>query len=171
VADLTARAAVFRNSRHIAFYFPNDGEIDLTPLIDLAWIMRKSCFMPVLDSLRWNRLWFAPYRDGDPLVANRYGIPEPAVATRRWVRARDLDLILMPLVAFDQHCNRIGMGGGYYDRTLSYLRHRRHWRRPRIVGVAYQFQKVSEIVPAAWDVTLDGIVTDERIYRRSVGRN
>ena len=160
VAVALAQTRYFRASRRIAFYFPNDGEVDLTPLLKLAWAMGKRCFMPVLDTLRWNRLWFAPYREGDPLILNRFGIPEPAVAARHRVHARSLDLIIAPLVAFDRNGNRLGMGGGYYDRTLGFLRHRMRWQKPRIVGAAYHFQEVPRLGQAPWDVPLDGIVTD-----------
>lgn len=160
VAVTLAQTRHFRTSRRVALYFPNDGEVDLTPLLNLASAMGKQCFMPVLDTLRWNRLWFAPYRSGDPLIPNRFGIPEPVTDARHLVRARSLDLIIAPLVAFDRHGNRIGMGGGYYDRTLGFLRHRRHWHKPRIIGAAYHFQEVSELARASWDVPLDGVVTD-----------
>jgi 5-formyltetrahydrofolate cyclo-ligase len=72
--------------------------------------------------------------------------------------------LLLPLVGFDETGNRLGMGGGYYDRTLSYLRQRKHWRRPRLVGIAHECQKVDALAPSPWDVPLDMIVTEERVY-------
>ncbi|MCC6208125.1 MAG: 5-formyltetrahydrofolate cyclo-ligase [Gammaproteobacteria bacterium] len=155
-----AASAVFRNSRRIAFYLPNDGEMDPRPLLRRAWSMHKLCYLPVLDTLGSNRLWFVPYRPGAALRMNRYGIPEPIHAARARVRAAALDLILAPLVAFDQRGHRLGMGGGYYDRSLAFLRGRRHWRRPRLYGLAFEFQQVKHLQAAAWDVGLDGCFSD-----------
>lgn len=161
---IAAASPVFRNSRRIAFYLPNDGEMDPGPLLRRAWSMGKLCYLPVLDALGANRLWFAPYHAGDALQMNRYGIPEPVHAARAWVRASALDLILAPLVAFDRHGHRLGMGGGYYDRSLAFLHRRHHWRRPRLYGLAFEFQRVGHLQPAAWDVALDGCLSDARLH-------
>jgi 5-formyltetrahydrofolate cyclo-ligase len=69
-------------------------------------------------------------------------------------------------VGFDVECNRLGMGGGFYDRTLSYLRQRTHWRRPRLIGIAHACQRLDRIDPRPWDIPLDGVATEERIYWR-----
>jgi len=159
---------VFRNSRRIGLYLANDGEMDPLPLLLRARAMRKRCYLPVLDTLGSNRLWFAPYRPGDALQTNRFGIPEPARGARGRVRAGALDLVLAPLVAFDHHGHRLGMGGGYYDRSLAFLRHRRVWRRPRLYGLAFEFQRVDRLHANTWDVALDGCFSDER---RHVTRN
>lgn len=159
---IAAASGVFRNSARIGLYLPNDGEMDPLPLLRRAWSRRKRCYLPVLDRLGSNRLWFVPYRPGDPLRANRFGIPEPVHAARVRVRAHALDLILAPLVAFDRRGNRLGMGGGYYDRSLEFLRRRRYWRRPRLYGLAYEFQRVARLQAAAWDIGLDGCFSDER---------
>jgi 5-formyltetrahydrofolate cyclo-ligase len=160
MARIAAASAVFRTSRRIGLYLPNDGEMDPLPLLRRAWSRRKRCYLPLLDPLGSNRLWFVPYRAGDALRLNRYGIPEPAHPARARVSARRLDLILAPLVAFDAAGHRLGMGGGYYDRSLRFLRRRRHWRRPRFYGLAYELQKVPRLPAAAWDVDLDGCFTE-----------
>ncbi len=152
----------FRCARHVAFYLPNDGEMELAALLRRALRYGKRCYLPVL--CRRNRLAFAPYRRGDRLSPNRFGIPEPVLPKNGWTKAAMLDLVLMPLVAFDARGNRLGMGAGFYDRTLGFLKRRRHWRRPRLMGVAYDFQRVPDITPAPWDVALDLIVTEENIY-------
>lgn len=157
---------VFRASRKIAFYLPHDGELDLTPLIQRAWAMKKTCYLPVLNTLTADQLRFAPYHQYTPLQVNRFGIPEPDVPEHRIVRAYSLDLILVPLVAFDIHGNRLGMGGGFYDRTLSYLRHRRYWHKPHIYGTAYEFQKIDALSCHAWDIPMHAIVTDKNLYAR-----
>lgn len=155
---------VFHSSRRIACYYPYDGEIDTMPLLQRAWAMQKTCYLPILNGLMSQPLWFAPYHAGDRLVYNRFGILQPCVPAREWVRARSLDLILAPVVAFDQRGNRLGTGGGFYDRTLSFLRQRRSWYRPRVFGLAYDFQKVRGIQAEPWDVPLQGVVTQARIY-------
>lgn len=155
---------VFRAGKKIAFYLPNDGELDLTPLMQRAWAMKKICYLPVLNTLTADQLRFAPYHRDTPLQVNCFGIPEPHVSEHRLVRAYALDLILVPLVAFDIDGNRLGMGGGFYDRTLSYLRHRHYWRKPHIYGAAYEFQKIDTLSRYAWDIPMHGIVTEKNSY-------
>lgn len=155
-----ATTELFRRYRHIAFYLPNDGEVDLSPLISRAMAVGKRCFLPVLSPIFHNRLWFAPYDNDTWLTLNRFGIPEPAINWSSMRHPWSLDLILAPLVAFDERGNRLGMGGGFYDRTLAYLRHRKHWRKPLLIGVAYDFQQVHSLPAEPWDVPLDGILTE-----------
>lgn len=160
-----ARSRLFRNSRHIALYLASDGEIDPCRLIEAAWRLGKQCYLPVLGLRPGNRLWFIPYHPNTRLVNNRFGIPEPVHARRqRLLKPHCLDLILMPLVAFDQQGNRLGMGGGFYDRTLSFLRHRRNWRKPRLIGLAYEFQRIEQLPQQNWDVPLDAVATEQGIY-------
>ena len=157
------RHPLFQRSRHIAFYLPNDGEMDLTPLIHRAQAMGKRCYLPVLSPLYHNRLWFAPYHHNCELVLNRFGIPEPIANWADMRPAWTLDLVLTPLVAFDSAGNRLGMGGGYYDRTLAYLARRRHWRKPHLLGTAYAFQQVKHLPYEPWDIPLHGIVTESSL--------
>jgi len=156
---------VFRAGKRIAFYLPIDGELDLTPLIQRAWAMKKMCYLPVLDTLTEDQLRFAPYHQNSPLQLNCFGIPEPQVSEHHLVRAYTLDLILVPLVAFDIRGNRLGMGGGFYDRTLAYLKHRNHWHKPHIFGTAYEFQKIDALTRHAWDIPMHGIVTEKNSFR------
>ncbi len=162
LARIFGHCPLFRRGRHIAFYLANDGELDIAPLLQRAWDMGKVCYLPVITPGK--SLWFAPYADGDPLALNRFGIPEPTRPGLPLVGARLLDVILAPLVAFDDKGHRLGMGGGFYDRTLSFLRHRHAWRKPRVVGVAHDLQRVAALSAEAWDVPLDGVATDRRLY-------
>ncbi len=163
LARKLAKTSLFRNSTHIAFYLANDGEMDLAPLMQLAWRMKKRVYLPILSPpFRRHLLYFARYNDGDPLVLNQYAIPEPKVSPRRWLPGRRLELVLTPLVAFDARGNRLGMGGGYYDRTFAYLHNRNNWRRPKLVGIAYDFQQVEQLPGAAWDVPLSAVATPGR---------
>lgn len=162
-ADHFSKSKIFINSERIAFYMANDGELDPGPLLYIAWSMGKSCYLPVLTANHDKSLMFAPFEPGDPLVFNRFNIGEPYVAARHRVKARNLDLVVMPLVAFDKKGNRIGMGGGYYDRTLGYLKSRSSWQKPKLVGIGYEFQLLKKIDAENWDVPLAFISTEEKL--------
>ncbi len=154
----------FRVCRRIACYLPDDGEIDPSPIMERIWRMHKICYLPVLSRLTHDRLWFAPAEPGVALTSNRFGILEPEVVARRLVRAQALDLILMPLVGFDRRGNRLGMGGGFYDRSLEFLRHRQRWIKPHVFGLAYDFQQVTALSAEPWDVPLQGVISDQTVY-------
>jgi len=164
VAAHLAGTRLYLVSRRIACYLPSDGEVDTSEIIDRLWRMRRDVFLPVLSRLRYDRLWFAPAMPGMELVPNRFGIPEPKVSVRELVRAQEVDLILLPLVAFDKNGNRVGRGAGFYDRSLAFLRNRHFLRAPRVLGLAYDFQRVPKIAVDPWDVPLDGVVTDQSVY-------
>lgn len=157
----------FLNSRNLAAYLPVNGEMNPFPLILNAWERNKAVYLPVLLPYRHNRLWFAPYRPDTKLIRNRFGIPEPQFRSGELIPPCTLDLVLTPLVAFDEQCNRMGMGGGFYDRTFAFLRHRRHWVRPRLLGLAYELQKTDSLAVAPWDIPLWGVATEDRLYLRN----
>ena len=163
IAQAIASHRLFRTAKHIACYLPNDGEVNLTLLIAQAWAMDKTVYLPVLSSIHRNHLHFLPYRPGDTLVPNRFGIPEPIVSSRSIINIKRLDTVFTPLVGFDGYGNRLGMGGGFYDRTFAYLRRRQHWRKPRLIGVAYDLQKVAELTLNPWDVPMNGIATESGV--------
>ncbi len=152
----------FRRARRIAFYLASDGEIDPGRLLALAQATGKACYLPVLHPLGHNRLHFARYRHGQRLARNRYGIPEPRLHTRHGTPAWALDIVFLPLVGFDRRGHRLGMGGGFYDRTLAF-KHHRHAPRPLLIGLAHSLQELGTIVAQPWDVALDAIAT-EREY-------
>ena len=154
------RQALFNNSRRVAVYLPSDGEVDTSDIIARAWALGKQVYLPVLVPHQHNRLWFARYQPDTPLVSNRFGIPEPEVVHRQRVAPYALDLVLTPLVGFDDAGNRLGMGGGFYDRSFAFLHQRRSWYKPRLVGVAYDFQQLPQLPAQAWDVPLTAVVTD-----------
>jgi 5-formyltetrahydrofolate cyclo-ligase len=156
--------------RHMGAYLAADGELDLLPLQGLLQRRGIELFLPVLRAYPPGTLWFVRHAPGDPLLPNRFGIPEPRYRHHRACLPWTLDTLLMPLVAFDSQCHRMGMGGGYYDRTLAYLRHRQQWRRPRLVGVAHECQRVEFLPTRPWDVPLDMVVTEARVYRATPGQ-
>jgi 5-formyltetrahydrofolate cyclo-ligase len=150
-----ARACRAWNARDIAVYLSLPEEIDTAPLLRA---LRRGCrlYVPVLAP--GPRLRLVRWRDGAPLRANRYGIPEPAVRQR----AARLDLVVLPLVAFDAAGRRLGMGGGYYDRLLA---RRRPFRRPLCVGLAFAGQEVPAVPAGPLDARLDAVATARGLRR------
>lgn len=161
---------MLRHARRTALYRAADGELDPWLLMDRLPRRGRRWYLPVLHPFIAGRLWFVRYRPLDPTRRNRFGIAEPARRGRQLYPARALDLVLLPLVGFDARCNRIGMGKGYYDRSFAFLRARRHWSRPLLVGLAHECQRVDVIEPRPWDVPLDAVVTERRLYWRRGAR-
>lgn len=153
----------FKRCRNVACYFANDGEIDPQPIIERAWSLRKKVYLPILSPLK-NRLYFVPYEKHSKLKNNRFNIPEPVCQPSHWKTAYQLDLLLLPLVAFDTQGNRIGMGGGFYDRTLAYLQLRQFWKKPILIGLAHEIQKVNNLDSQSWDIPLNYIITEKKRY-------
>jgi len=166
LARRLGRHPSFVRARRVGAYWSNDGEIDPAPLLYAARARHKHVFFPVLRAHPYRKLWFVEARQDSRLTRNRFGIPEPELRRRHIRLPWALDLLLVPLVGFDPACNRLGMGGGFYDRTLAYLRIRRHWRRPRLIGLAHECQRVEAIDTGPWDVPLDGVATEEGIWER-----
>jgi 5-formyltetrahydrofolate cyclo-ligase len=151
------RSGALLGARHVACFWPNDGEVDLRALFPSMWQRGVEVLLPVVAGAR---LWFAPFAPDTPLAANRFGIPEPRVPRRAARPLLALDAVLVPLVAFDSAGRRLGMGGGYYDRTFGWRRHRQALRRPRLIGIAFDFQRRETLPGAPWDVPLDAVATD-----------
>jgi 5-formyltetrahydrofolate cyclo-ligase len=147
--------------KRIGIYMPAKNEIDVVPLLNRALAMRASCFLPIVPAPGRKRMWFSQVGDHSAWQLNRYGIPEYLHPTARQVRAQYLDVLFLPLLGFDSRGYRLGMGGGYYDASLSYLRRFRHWRRPRVIGVAFAAQEVARIPEETWDIPLDAILTEQ----------
>jgi 5-formyltetrahydrofolate cyclo-ligase len=136
-------------------YLAFDGEPSLHALAEAARLHGKRLYVPVLRGLSMR---FAELQPGAALRANLFGILEPKLGAA--IDARRLDLVLTPLVAFDDHGVRVGVGRGYYDRCFRFLRHRKAWRRPKLLGVAYELQRVPPLAPSSWDIPLWGVVTE-----------
>ncbi len=148
---------VFLRARRFAAYLSNDGEPDLGLLLYRSTLMGKRAYLPALHG---DSLWFLPLASDAPMVENRFGIAEPGCHPDERLKPYALDLVLVPLVAFDGAGSRLGMGGGYYDRCFAYLNQRSRWRRPRLIGVAFELQRAEEIPSRPWDVRLDGVSTE-----------
>ncbi|QJD59295.1 5-formyltetrahydrofolate cyclo-ligase [Pseudomonas sp. gcc21] len=158
-----AQHPLFIRSQHIAFYLANDGEIDPALLMAHARRLGKQCYLPVITGWPMDRMHFQRIVKRQRWVKNRFGIHEPIVKRGLQARPWRLDLVLMPLVGFDEQGNRLGMGGGFYDRTFAYRTWRPEWSGPRLLGLAHHCQKVEALPIASWDIPLDGIVSDQEV--------
>lgn len=156
---LLLESPLFATSQNIACYFAQDKEFDCTPFINAVWQANKQCYLPVLSSQNKNHLEFVSYHKNDTLRLNRYNILEPQKAEH--FHPENLDLVLIPLVGFDLNGHRLGMGGGYYDRTFNFLKEKKY-AKPYLLGLAYALQQ-AEIPHDAWDISLDGVLTEERL--------
>jgi 5-formyltetrahydrofolate cyclo-ligase len=153
------------NASHIAGYWPNDNEI--SPLLFLEQAMRqnKKCYLPLLIGDNSLMLDFAMYAQDDKLLKNSFGIPEPDRSkTTSITQIQELDVILVPLVAFDLQGSRLGMGAGYYDATLSKLIDVEPMHRPLIIGLAHGCQQTTSLPVDEWDWSLNVVVTDKDIF-------
>ena len=151
-------SGVLLNSQRLALYLVNDGEIDPQQLITQLRKMGKQVYLPTLHPLRKGALAFIEYTQTTRMKNNRFGIPEPDFRYGKRIKARFLDTIFMPLVAFDQQGHRLGMGGGFYDRTLAFTS--KPGKKPRLIGCAHEFQCLSAIPAEPWDIPLSAIATD-----------
>lgn len=159
-----AQHPLFRRARHIALYLPNDGEIDPRALLAEAQRRGKATYLPVLNPWPRTRMVFQRIMPGEQLLPNRFGIKEPRFSPARQRPVWALDLLLMPLVGFDEAGGRLGMGGGFYDRSLAFKRRRKKGHKPTLLGLAHECQKVDKLSLASWDVSMQAIVTDRRWY-------
>ena len=154
----------FQRARNLAAYLACGGEYDPAAVIAAAWEGGKTVYLPVLMG-RAQPMLFAPYEPESALQPNWLGIPEPVVDPERLCEPAELDLVLTPLVGFDAECGRLGMGGGYYDRSFAFLNGGSRGR-PCLLGVAYEVQKLTSLMQQPWDVRLDAVATELRLYQR-----
>ena len=143
-----------RNAQHIALYVSFDGEISTDKLIKTLWAQDKHVYLPVLHPFNPNHLLFLRYLPDTPMLKNKFGIWEPKLNVQNVLPLDELDILFTPLVAFDKQGNRLGMGGGFYDRTLQ------NWQNSSFipVGLAHQCQQVEQLPTEAWDVPLHQIL-------------
>lgn len=154
-----------RRARNIAFFIAADGETNLMPLANWSLARNISCYLPVLDPSGENCLWFARYTPEGKMVRNRFGIAEPQAPARHQRSYADMDIIFMPTVGFDKQGRRLGMGGGFYDRTLAGTMNTQS-KKPLLVAVAHDFQQVENLPEEPWDIHPDITLTPSRIIRR-----
>ena len=160
---------VWRPGHRVAVFLGMPDEVDLRPAFTRAWRRGVRLYVPLILNLRAGAMAFVPYERDARLRRNWFGIDEPVDALSRRVQALELDTVLVPLLGFDAAGHRLGMGAGFYDRALRRRRDRAlPFRRPRLIGVAYEVQRVAAIEPAPWDIALDLVVTERGIHRGGV---
>jgi 5-formyltetrahydrofolate cyclo-ligase len=165
VASRLMEWPVVAGAPRIAGYWACEGELDPAPLLEQVWAMGKPVYLPVLADTPPRSLQFAPFRPGAPMRRNRFDIPEPEASPAEWLHPSELDLVLAPLVAFDPAGTRLGMGGGFYDRSFAFLRDPDYCgHRPRLLGLGYDFQQVAELIRQPWDIPLDAAATESALY-------
>ncbi|EGU60125.1 5-formyltetrahydrofolate cyclo-ligase [Vibrio nigripulchritudo ATCC 27043] len=146
----------------VALYLAVDGELDLSPVIEWYWQQNKTVCLPVIHPFSNGHLLFLEYTPTTIMVPNQYNIDEPKLRTQDIIPASQIDVIFTPLVAFDDSGQRLGMGGGYYDRTLS------TWQSAsgsHAIGLAHNCQQVDALPAEAWDVPLQTIITPDKTWQ------
>ncbi|MEM9601391.1 MAG: 5-formyltetrahydrofolate cyclo-ligase [Pseudomonadota bacterium] len=162
LADRLSALPAFRSARTLAGYCAVRGEISLEPVLHIAAELGKVVHLPIL---RDGTMAFAPWTPGAPLERRDLGLLEPHHDPSARVPPADIDLVLAPLVVFDDHCQRIGQGGGFYDRSFAF-RLDPAVRTPVLIGVAHDMQREARLRPMPWDVPLDMIATEQQLYIR-----
>ena len=159
-----ARYLPFRRCKKIAVYLSLPEEVDTSPVIELAQLLRKAIYLPVIDTRVWQKqsMMFALYLPGEtPLRENRFGIREPAVKPGNYIRGIDIEFVCVPVVGFNDRCDRIGMGGGYYDKAFD----SRRFQQSKLVGLAFEGQQ-ADFEPATHDVPMQAVITEDRVIER-----
>lgn len=157
ISALVKQSEVFKHARNIAFYHAVRGEADPADLLSSS----KQFFLPILSPDNNQGLLFAPIDNNTHYSNNEFSIPEPIVDADKLVKGDALDLVIMPLVGFDNQGNRLGMGGGYYDRCFSFKKTQQ--KKPVLLGFAYDFQGIDSLIAESWDVGLDMIAIESEL--------
>jgi 5-formyltetrahydrofolate cyclo-ligase len=152
--------SLFQQSEHIACYMPYRAELSPEPLIHHIWQANKKCYLPRLTSEK--SLEFMLYQENDALEPNQFGILEPLASAEK-IAVEQLDLVVVPLVAFDLFGHRLGTGGGYYDRTFAFKKLASD-EKPSLFGFAYAVQQADRLPVDEWDVMLQGVVTEKEFF-------
>ncbi|GLP95519.1 5-formyltetrahydrofolate cyclo-ligase [Paraferrimonas sedimenticola] len=142
----------------VALYLSFDGEIGTKAAIQALWQADVQVALPILHPFSQGHLLFIDYRPDTPMRCNRYGIQEPQLDCSAVIPLAQLDAIFTPLVAFDSRGNRLGMGGGFYDRTLA------SDHAPKAYGLAHPIQEQRALPVESWDQPLHGIITSDKIF-------
>lgn len=154
---------LFDHANTVATYLANDGELDPTPIIKYLWSVKKQVCLPVLHPFNSGSLLFLKYTADTKLIRNRFNILEPSLDVTQVVPIEQIDVVLTPLVAFDNKGNRLGMGGGFYDRSLAKISSNKK-SKTQIIGLAHEQQKSPSIPAEEWDIALEKIVSSTQLY-------
>ena len=151
-----------KDAKHLAIYLSHKGELQTQAFIQWCWQHQKRVYLPVIHPFCSGHLLFLRYSQDTEMVANHYGILEPKLKVKNLKPLPELDLILTPLVAFDDRGNRLGMGGGFYDRTLAVCE--KSPQAAKVIGLAHDCQQVANIPTESWDMPLSEIVTPSQRF-------
>jgi 5-formyltetrahydrofolate cyclo-ligase len=162
--------AKIHSAQHIALYLANDGELDPVNFIHWCWQQGKDIYLPVIHPFSPGNLLFINYHASSVMVKNKYGILEPKLDVRYVRHVNEIDVMCTPLVAFEKSGARLGMGGGFYDRTLAAWHQRYHIQgqvtaKPYPIGLAHDCQLVNSIPSELWDIPLPEIITPLKKYQ------
>lgn len=156
----------FLRCKHIGIFFPVRHEISLLPLADICWASHRQVYLPTLSPQPFQKMVFQPFTRDSRLKLNRFNIPEPGLPIDKHIPLRQLDIVVMPLLAFGLNGERLGMGGGFYDRTFSFLNRHPDIARPKCWAIALDTQQ-TELQANPWDVALNGVATESGIQHFS----
>ncbi|MXP67734.1 5-formyltetrahydrofolate cyclo-ligase [Pantoea sp. Aalb] len=161
LAENANKFTIISNASRIALFLSIDGEINTYPLIKTLWKQKKQVYLPVIHPFMPDYLLFLRYIPETILTLNKFQILEPVFNITQIATLEQLDVILVPLVAFNHKCQRLGMGKGFYDRTLQ------NWQQYHFVpiGIAHDCQYFDTIPAASWDVNLPYIITPSKIWQ------
>lgn len=164
ITQTLLQSTAYQQAKYLAAYLCLPEEVNVQAVIERAWQDGKAVYLPVVMS--WGKaLQFAPYTADTPLCKDVLAIDIPAVAVDSYIDATQLDMVVTPLVAFDEQCNRIGMGGGFYDRTFAF-KARHPQTAPTLIGVAFEVQRTDTPIDCnAWDIRPNSIISEHQVYQ------
>lgn len=160
IAERVLSYPEFSKAQRLACYIPMGREVCTKKIIEAIWSANKRCYLPVVTD---DKLQFVRYSMDDDLVMSEFGFQQPRKQDEM-ITADALDLVLTPLVGFDNTCNRLGMGAGHYDRTFAFLNCEPRLAKPFMLGLAYEMQKLTQLNANPWDVRLNAVITEETIF-------
>jgi len=155
---------LFQGAQNVALYLSFNGEIDTQPLIEYLWLLKRNVFVPILHPFCKGHLLFQEFSQHTKMGKNRFGISEPTLDVQRVCPLQNLNVICTPLVAFDLQGNRLGMGGGFYDRTLACLKNKESKPLQALVGLAHEMQLTNALPTETWDIGLPYVLTSNKLY-------
>jgi 5-formyltetrahydrofolate cyclo-ligase len=162
---IAGRHRLFQPGMQVGLYLPFGHEADCHALMDLALARGCRVYVPRIVSYRHARMRFIEHGPALALIENKYGIAEPANRKGHYTSVLTLDAIVLPVIAVDHGGYRLGSGAGFYDRALQHLRRGRRWRKPKLIALAYDFQRIEHLPAQTWDVPVDAILTEKQLYR------
>lgn len=156
----------FLRCKHIGLFFPVRHELSLLPLAEICWAANKRVYLPRILSRPFQKMVFQAFTRRSRMRPNRFGIPEPDLPIRAHIPVRRINIVVTPLLAFGLNGERLGMGGGFYDRTFSFINRHPCLTCPALWAIALDIQQL-EFRSNPWDVGLNGVATESGIRRFS----